>query len=118
MPPPLPPDELIEEFAGKCRLLADSTRLRILLILGTQGDVHVAGLCQQLRLNQPAVSHHLSILREAGVVVMRKDGKHNYYACSQEPFCDVIKDVVREISQGKNVVRRDGLVLQIDDGKK
>ncbi|MCA9074273.1 MAG: winged helix-turn-helix transcriptional regulator [Planctomycetaceae bacterium] len=114
----LPPVNLIEEFASKCKLLGDSTRLRILLILDNQGDVHVAGLCEQLELNQPAVSHHLSLLRDAGVVKLRKDGKHNYYSYVRKPFIDVIKRAVRTMSHGDNVLRHDGLVVRVIDAKK
>ena len=61
------------------RMLADESRLKILLVLGEQGEMHVTALCEWLGQSQPAVSHHLTLLRMAGLVGFRRDGKHNYY---------------------------------------
>ncbi len=107
------PDEVVEDVARYCKLLADSTRLRILLLLGIQGDWHVSGLCQELGLNQPAVSHHLSILRDAGVIKMRREGKHNYYTLIRQPICDVVKNLVRVASNGTNNFQTDGLMVRV-----
>ena len=108
-------DELVDDVVCYCKLLADPTRLRIMLILGFQGDLHVSGLCQQLNLNQPAVSHHLSILKNAGVIDLRREGKHNYYVFVREPFCKVIKNLIGVVSDGKNSISHDGLVLRFKE---
>lgn len=41
------------------------------------------------KINQPTVSHHLKILEEANLVLMRKEGKHRYYTLNQDhlTFC-------------------------------
>src|SRR5205814_6818310 len=49
------------------KLLADESRLRILLTLSREGEMHVSALCQMLGQSQPAVSHHLTLLRMAGL---------------------------------------------------
>lgn len=64
-----------------CRLLADSTRLRLLLIL-EQEELSVAELAAILQLAQPRVSTHLSRLKEAGLVVDRREGVSVYYRMS------------------------------------
>jgi ArsR family transcriptional regulator, arsenate/arsenite/antimonite-responsive transcriptional repressor len=61
------------------KLLADETRLRILYFLMQQDELNVRTLCKLLRQSQPAVSHHLALLRVAGVIECRRDGKHNFY---------------------------------------
>ena len=61
------------------KLLADETRLRIMYYLMQKDELNVRTLCRLLRQSQPAVSHHLALLREAGVIECRRDGKHNYY---------------------------------------
>ena len=60
-------------------MLADESRLKILLALAEEGEMHVSALCELLHQSQPAVSHHLTLLRMAGLVGYRRDGKHNYY---------------------------------------
>src|SRR6516165_4327712 len=48
--------------------LADESRLKILLALAEEGEMHVSALCQLLNQTQPAVSHHLTLLRMTGLV--------------------------------------------------
>ena len=106
-------DDLIEDFVRCCKLLSDSTRLRIMLILGTRGECHVSGLCRELKLNQPAVSHHLSILKDSGVVELRREGKHNFYAVIHQPFCDAVKNLVSGLTNGSNIFQYDGLSVNV-----
>lgn len=61
------------------KLLADETRLKILYFLMQQDELNVRTLCKLLRQSQPAVSHHLALLRVAGIIECRRDGKHNFY---------------------------------------
>lgn len=68
------------------RVLADETRLRILQLLHRHGSLNVRTLCRHLKHNQPAVSHHLAILRRQGLVRCRRSGKHNYYELDLEAF--------------------------------
>ena len=58
--------------------VSDPTRLQVILILA-EGEQHVGALCDQLVQSQPAVSHHLALLRVAGIIECRRDGKHNFY---------------------------------------
>ena len=58
--------------------LSDPTRLQIVLMLD-DGERHVGSLCEQLSQSQPAVSHHLALLRHGGIISPRRDGKNNYY---------------------------------------
>src|SRR5436190_24066551 len=61
------------------KLLSDETRLRILLALAQEDELHVRALCDLLNQSQPAVSHHLALLRVAGLIDRRREGKHNFY---------------------------------------
>jgi ArsR family transcriptional regulator len=62
-----------------CRLLADESRLKILVALTPGGEMHVSALCALLGQSQPAVSHHLTLMRLPGLVSRRRDGKNNFY---------------------------------------
>jgi len=72
-------DERTKDLVQLFKLLADETRLRILYFLVQQDELNVRTLCKLLRQSQPAVSHHLALLRVAGVIQCRRDGKHNFY---------------------------------------
>jgi DNA-binding transcriptional ArsR family regulator len=59
--------------------VSDPTRLQVILILA-DGERHVGALCEQLNQSQPAVSHHLALLRHGGIIAPRRQGKNNYYS--------------------------------------
>lgn len=73
------PDENAKEFVQLFKLLADETRVRILHYLLQHEEFNVRTLCTMLDQSQPAVSHHLALLRMAGLIECRRDGKHNFY---------------------------------------
>jgi ubiquinone/menaquinone biosynthesis C-methylase UbiE/DNA-binding transcriptional ArsR family regulator len=65
-------------------LLADETRLRLLLLLRRE-ELSVVELQQILGLGQSRISMHLGQLREAGLVKDRRAGKNIYYALTKDP---------------------------------
>ncbi len=74
----------LRERVASFKLLADETRLRVLSLLVQNGELNVTSLCDSLEQSQPAVSHHLALLRDAGLICARREGKHNYYRCIPE----------------------------------
>jgi DNA-binding transcriptional ArsR family regulator len=60
-------------------LLGDPTRVRIMLLL-CRGELNVSRLCQELKMAQPTVSHHLGLLRRGGLLQTRREGKSIHYA--------------------------------------
>jgi ArsR family transcriptional regulator len=73
-------DAQFSQMAADLRLLADPVRLKILSLLATAGEIHVSGLAAEVGLTQPAISHHLALLRVSGVVEPRRDGKKIFYS--------------------------------------
>jgi len=74
----------LQAAAQHLRLLADPTRVRLLLLLDYE-ELSVAELAGITQLAQPRVSTHLSRLREAGLVTDRRDGVFVYYRMAQKP---------------------------------
>jgi ArsR family transcriptional regulator len=85
-------DQSVRELAQVFKLLSDETRLRILfyLALSPNGELHVTDLCHRLGQSQPAVSHHLALLRVSGLIESRREGKHNFYCVRTEHFGDLL----------------------------
>ena len=76
--PPLP-DEQLDDLARRFKALADPTRLAIVNSLAGQPEGCVCEF-QSLGLSQPTISHHLKVLREAGLVeVARRQGTWTFY---------------------------------------
>jgi ArsR family transcriptional regulator len=70
----------IEETANIFKALGDPTRLKILkLIAATGNDLCVGMIARQLGISQPAVSQHLKVLRNAGLVESSRQGFHVHY---------------------------------------
>jgi ArsR family transcriptional regulator len=65
------------------KALADETRQKIMNLVCC-GWLSVNEIVEQLDVSQPTVSHHLSILREAGLVNAREQGKQTFYSLNQE----------------------------------
>ena len=66
--------------------IGDETRQLILLVL-LQSDlrgIRVGEISRKTHLTRPSVSHHLRILKDAGIVNMRKEGTMNFYFISAE----------------------------------
>ena len=86
-------DQMVIELCQVFKLLADETRLRILMYLAREGELNVTELCERLGQSQPAVSHHLALMRVAGIIEPRRDGKHNYYSVREEHFHELMRSL-------------------------
>jgi DNA-binding transcriptional ArsR family regulator len=69
-------------------ILAEPTRRRVLDLLREQ-ERTVGELVDALDMSQPAVSKHLRVLRDAGLVEARVDAQHRVYSLRPEPLADV-----------------------------
>jgi ArsR family transcriptional regulator len=72
------------------KALADPKRFRMVRELATAGELSCGQVGERFSLSQPAISHHLRILVDAGLLVMRNEGQHHFISVNQ--------DTVREIS--------------------
>jgi ArsR family transcriptional regulator, arsenate/arsenite/antimonite-responsive transcriptional repressor len=68
-----------EELAARFKALADPTRVAIINCLSAADEVCVCNLTETFDLSQPTISHHLRILREAGLVESSRRGTWAYY---------------------------------------
>jgi DNA-binding transcriptional ArsR family regulator len=68
-----------QRAANLLKHVSDPTRLQVVTLL-SEGERHVGGLCAQFNMSQPAVSHHLALLRHGGIVDRRRQGKNNFYS--------------------------------------
>ena len=78
-PPALSPEVAAGRLADFFKLLADKSRLKIVLALSQGGEMHVSALCELLGRPQQDISHHLKLMRIAGLVACRREGSYAYY---------------------------------------
>lgn len=79
--------------------LGDEHRQRILLTFGRAEELTVGQIAAVSTLSRPAVSHHLKILREAGVLQSRKDGREIWYRVDRELLAGSLGAVLDYIEQ-------------------
>lgn len=106
--PELPLD-LQEDITNVCKMLADPHRLRIVFYLLREPELNVTELCERLAQSQPAVSHHLALLKSAQLLKVRRDGKHNFYSVCRPRFQQVM---VRLFS---SILENDGGSPRLDE---
>lgn len=80
------------------KLLADPTRLQIFWTL-CHTEECVIGLAGMLDISSPAISHHLKLLKEGGMIVSRRKGKEVYYTAGNTEAVSALHHAVEEIMQ-------------------
>ena len=114
--------QLAQEFAD-CRrglaALGDTNRQHLLLEMMQMAPcsgVRVGEITQRTHLSRPAVSHHLKILKEAGIIQMRREGTRNYYfiAADQKEMArlrrmlDHVARVMQTLHPGETILQQKG----------
>lgn len=72
-----------QESLRFAKAIADETRQQIMGLICCQW-LSVNEIVEKLNLTQPTISHHLAILRQAGLVSVREEGKQTFYTLNQE----------------------------------
>lgn len=104
-------DQVVRDLAQVFKLLSDETRLRILFYLAQNNELHVTDLCQRLGQSQPAVSHHLALLRVSGLIESRREGKHNFYSVRTDHFGDLLVSLFSTAGEVPRRIRFHDFVL-------
>ena len=71
------------------KALAHPLRLKMVRALADGGERSCGGLGDQLPLSQPAVSHHLKILADAGLLKVRNEGQHHFVSIDHEALAKI-----------------------------
>lgn len=77
------------QHAAVFRALADPTRRAVFERL-VEGEAAVGALTEAFHVTQPAISQHLAVLREAGLVVPRQHGRHRYYRAEPKGLAPLV----------------------------
>ena len=78
------------------RLLDDASRVRIFWLL-CHCEECVIGLAELTGMSSPALSHHLRLLKEAGLLVTRREGREVYYRAAETPACRLLHEAIENV---------------------
>jgi DNA-binding transcriptional ArsR family regulator len=96
--------EIFERQARICKAFAHPARLQVLDLLG-QGELGVSELQAALGVSKTNISQHLSILKSAGVLTTRRDGKQIYCSLAMpevKQACQLIRKVLHAQIKGSH----------------
>jgi len=100
-------NEILERQVLICKAFANPTRLHILDLLGKR-DWSAAEIQKELGISKANLSQHAMVLRSAGVVVRRRQGKNVYFSLAMpevKKACQLIQHVLRaQIRNGQRLV--------------
>lgn len=88
--------KVYEMQAEICKVLANAKRIEIIYLL-KEGEKHVNELAETMDISKASVSQHLSLLKEKGVVVSRKDGLNVFYTINNQKFieaCNLMREIM------------------------
>jgi DNA-binding transcriptional ArsR family regulator len=85
----------LQRAANLLKQISDPTRIQVVTLL-SEGECHVGGLCDQFNMSQPAVSHHLALLRHGGIVDRRRQGKNNIYSLTDAGYR--LSKIIRKVT--------------------
>jgi ArsR family transcriptional regulator len=80
--------------------LADPTRRKILDLL-RQGEMTAGALAEKFEMTKPSMSHHFAVLKEADLIISRRDGQQIWYALNTTVVQDIMTWVMRLIEDHK-----------------
>ncbi len=89
----MPEAEVFASTAETFDLLSDATRVKILWLLCHTEDC-VANIAAAVEMSSPAVSHHLRVLKQAGLLSHRKNGKEVHYTLADNDKAKLIHHIV------------------------
>lgn len=89
-----PLDELAaNELAAAFKVIADPVRLRLLSLIAQAGEICSCDLVVPIGKSQPTISHHMSVLADAGLVHREKRGKWAWYSVAPDRLA-VLRDAL------------------------
>ncbi|MCH8902396.1 MAG: helix-turn-helix transcriptional regulator [Bacteroidetes bacterium] len=87
----------LKQAAGVLRAITHPLRMTIMKFIADNQPVNVTKIYKQLKLEQSVTSSHLSILRDAGFLISKRDGKKIFYSIDSKKIDSVLKSI------GKNL---------------
>lgn len=75
----------------------DPTRMEIILLLGQNQPLNVGEIASRFKVSRPAISHHLKVLKDAGIVINEKNGQEMFYHLDRQRIVDGLRWIADSI---------------------
>jgi len=94
----MPREEVFRSAADAFKLLSDPQRVRIYWLL-CHCEECVINLSAMVQMSSPAVSHHLKLLKAAGLVVSHREGREVHYTAADTPRVRLLHEMLERVAQ-------------------
>ncbi len=94
----MPGEDELYDLADLFKIFGDSTRIRILFALCTE-EVCVCDIANALNMTQSAISHQLRILKQAGLVRNRREGKQVFYSLADDHVRTILAQGLEHVEE-------------------
>lgn len=94
----MPDDLTLFQLANLFKIFGDGTRIKILFVL-FESDMCVYHIAETLGMTMSAISHQLSVLKNANLVSSRRDGKTVYYSLADDHVRSIIEQGMNHICE-------------------
>lgn len=91
-------ESIFKVHADICSSLSNEKRLRIIDLLG-KGELSFGELSDKLKIKRPNLAQHLFVLKERGIIVVRRQGKNTFYRISDSRVieaCQLMREVLMD----------------------
>lgn len=92
-------DEVLVSFRACAPLFAalgDTARQDIILLLAENERMNVTQITESMHLSRPAISHHLKVLLQAGLLKVERESRENFYSLELESALTLLKQLVAQ----------------------
>ncbi len=93
----MPEDQVIQTVANAMKQLGDPSRLRIFWLL-CHTEECVIDIAAIVHMTSPAVSHHLRLLKNAGLITSRREGKEMFYKAAETKLSQALHLIIEQIA--------------------
>jgi len=94
----MPEEEILYDLAELFKIIADSTRIKILWALN-EAEMCVCDIAYLLQMTQSAISHQLRVLKQADLVRYRREGKIVFYALKDDQIKQILNQALGYIAR-------------------
>lgn len=91
-----PLQETFDKVSATFQLISDPTRLKILWFL-CHSEECVVNIAAAVDMSSPAVSHHLRVLKQSGLLTSHREGKETYYTLAATDEAGLVHDIVDRV---------------------
>jgi ArsR family transcriptional regulator, arsenate/arsenite/antimonite-responsive transcriptional repressor len=88
------------------KALAEPRRLRMIQELAAAGELSCGQIGERFPLSQPTISHHLKILHDAGILVVRREGQHGFVSVNKRLLDAALKSLPSRLKTGPRRARK------------